>query len=177
MILSMALLNVAAFAAVEAAPAVVPKPVKMECLAGAFTLDDATRVTFPAGDAAAEAAAAMLGEALRPATGLPLAAGPGEAGPNSIHLRTEETGLGPEGYRLEVAGDRALITGAAGPGLFYGVQTLRQLTRVHGAQSGLVLDGFVGVGEASRANRSHQSFFLNGRAMRSELLSRAVEEA
>jgi len=59
----------------------------------------------------------------------------------------------------------------------YGVQTLRQLIRVHGAQSGLVLDGFVGVGEASRANRSHQSFFLNGRAMRSELLSRAVEEA
>ncbi len=59
----------------------------------------------------------------------------------------------------------------------YGIQTLRQLTPVHGAGSGLVLDGFVGVGEASRANRSHQSFFLNGRAMRSELLSRALEEA
>ncbi len=59
----------------------------------------------------------------------------------------------------------------------YGIQTLRQLTPMHGAGSGLVLDGFVGVGEASRANRSHQSFFLNGRAMRSELLSRAVEEA
>ena len=126
MMLSMALLNVVAFAALPE-PMVVPKPVKLERREGVFTLDEATRVTFPAGDAAAEAAAAMLGEALRPATGLPLAAGPGEAGPNTIHLRTEETGLGPEGYRLEVAGDRALITGAAGPGLFYGVQTLRQL--------------------------------------------------
>ncbi|HQL96269.1 MAG TPA: beta-N-acetylhexosaminidase [Candidatus Hydrogenedentes bacterium] len=126
MMLSMALLNAVAFAALPE-PMVVPKPVKLERREGVFTLEDATRVTFPAGDAAAEAAAGMLGEALRPATGLPLAAGPGVEGANTLHLRTEETGLGPEGYRLEVAGDRALITGAAGPGLFYGVQTLRQL--------------------------------------------------
>ncbi|HPA42305.1 MAG TPA: glycoside hydrolase family 20 zincin-like fold domain-containing protein, partial [Candidatus Hydrogenedentes bacterium] len=90
----MALLNVVAFAALPE-PMVVPKPVKLERREGVFTLDEATRVTFPAGDAAAEAAAAMLGEALRPATGLPLAAGPGSEGANILHLRTEETGLGP----------------------------------------------------------------------------------
>lgn len=59
----------------------------------------------------------------------------------------------------------------------YGLTTLRQLTRVDGHQGGLLLSGFVGVGDASRGNRSNQSFFINGRAMRSPLLSQAVEEA
>ncbi len=58
----------------------------------------------------------------------------------------------------------------------YGIGTLRQLTRVEGGEQGVLLSGYVGVGEAARGNRAHQHFFLNGRAMRSALLSQALEE-
>ena len=59
----------------------------------------------------------------------------------------------------------------------WGINTLRLLTTVEGGERGLLLSGFVGVGEAARGNRSQQLFFLNGRAMKSQLLSQAVEEA
>ncbi len=58
----------------------------------------------------------------------------------------------------------------------YGVNTLKQMIRVDGSAGGLILTGYLGVGELSRGNRSHQQFFINGRAMRSNLLSQAVEE-
>ena len=41
----------------------------------------------------------------------------------------------------------------------------------------MVLSGYVGIGESGRGNRSHQSFFINGRYMRSPLLSAALEDA
>ena len=46
---------------------------------------------------------------------------------------------------------------------------------VSGHQSGVVLKGFIGVGELSRGNRQQQSFFINGRFFRSSILSRALE--
>ena len=59
----------------------------------------------------------------------------------------------------------------------YGKELLRSMREVDGHQAGVMLKGFVGVGESGRANRGHQSFFINGRYMRSGLLSAAVEAA
>ena len=59
----------------------------------------------------------------------------------------------------------------------YGLQTLKLLTKIDGRMNGVLLTGYVGVGDASRGNRSHEHFFLNGRAMKSGLLSAAVENA
>ncbi len=59
----------------------------------------------------------------------------------------------------------------------YGKELLRSMREVDGNQSGVVLKGYVGVGESGRASRGHQSFFINGRYMRSGLLSSAVEAA
>ena len=59
----------------------------------------------------------------------------------------------------------------------YGLQTLKLLTKIDGHMSGVLLTGYVGVGDAARGNRSHEHFFLNGRAMKSGLLSSAVENA
>ena len=59
----------------------------------------------------------------------------------------------------------------------YGKELLRSMREVDGHQGGVLLKGFVGVGEAGRASRGHQSFFINGRYMRSGLLSAAVEAA
>lgn len=59
----------------------------------------------------------------------------------------------------------------------YGLATMKALVPVDGNGQGLLVKGFLGVGEQARGNRGHQHFFLNGRAVRSTLLSRAVEEA
>ncbi len=59
----------------------------------------------------------------------------------------------------------------------YGVDALRQLKRVDGGEQGVLVRGLIGVGEQSRGSRAHQHFFLNGRAVRGQALSRALEEA
>ena len=59
----------------------------------------------------------------------------------------------------------------------YGLDVLRMLTPVKGVSSGVIVDGFVGVGDVSRSNRSQEYFFINRRVMKSALLSNAVETA
>lgn len=57
----------------------------------------------------------------------------------------------------------------------YGNEMLRTMRKVDGCQGGVVIKGYVGIGESGRGNRGHQSFFINGRYMKSALLSQAVE--
>ena len=57
----------------------------------------------------------------------------------------------------------------------YGKDAFAQMHHVSGNMNGLILEGYVGVGELSRGNRQQQSFFINGRYFRSGLMSRAVE--
>lgn len=59
----------------------------------------------------------------------------------------------------------------------YGLSTLEKLHRISGNMNGVLMDGYVGVGDLGRGNRSHQSFILNGRLIRSNLLTNALEEA
>lgn len=54
---------------------------------------------------------------------------------------------------------------------------MRSMQAVNGHQAGVVMNGFVGVGDLCRATRSHQSFFINGRYMKSGVLSAGVETA
>lgn len=58
----------------------------------------------------------------------------------------------------------------------YGNEMLRSMRKVDGHMNGVVLHGYVGIGDSARGNRGHQSFFINGRYMRSTLLSGALEE-
>lgn len=59
----------------------------------------------------------------------------------------------------------------------YGMNTLKLLTKVDGNMNGVLVSGYIGVGDAGRGNRSHEHFYINGRAMKSALLSAAVESA
>ena len=58
----------------------------------------------------------------------------------------------------------------------YGKES-RSMREVKGHQGGILLSGFVGVGDCARATRAHQSFFINGRYMKSAVLSSAIESA
>ena len=59
----------------------------------------------------------------------------------------------------------------------YGHETASKLVSVAAKLDGMELTGLVAKPEAARGNRQRQSFFINGRLILSQLLTRAVEEA
>ena len=58
----------------------------------------------------------------------------------------------------------------------YGKQTAEQMAEVDASEGGARIYGLIGVGELAKSSRAHQAFFINGRAVRCALLSRALEE-
>jgi hexosaminidase len=104
---------------------VIPRPVSTEPAAGEFTLSESTPVVVAEGNADAARVGRYLSALLTtgPRT-RPLAT----PGTGEIHLALGTlAGAGSEGYELAIAPDRITITANAPAGLFYGVQTLRQL--------------------------------------------------
>ena len=132
---------------------VVPHPQVVEPAAGAFPIDPArTALRHAADTAGLGLALADLADAYLRLTGA--APANGAAAPLPIHvglpdrdpaLRTAaraaglwpDDRLGPEGYALSVGPDGVLLAAPTPAGLFYGVQTLKQLLRAH-ASSGAV---------------------------------------
>ncbi len=57
----------------------------------------------------------------------------------------------------------------------YGGAAARTFRPVEGMGNGLLISGYVGIGENARGNRNHELFFINGRVMHSRLLNEAVE--
>lgn len=58
----------------------------------------------------------------------------------------------------------------------YGKQTAEQMVELDACEGGVRIYGLIGVGEQAKATRAHQAFFINGRAVRCAVLSRALEE-
>ena len=115
-------------AAETAVPAIIPQPVKMDAQAGVFALTAATVIVA---DTASTATARQLATYLKPGTGfaLTIANQPPQGSKNTIALRQDHDllHLGREGYQLTVSPDGIRIGASDQAGLFYGVQTLRQL--------------------------------------------------
>ena len=59
----------------------------------------------------------------------------------------------------------------------YGSRAMNEMKAVDDHGNGLVIKGYVGIGENARGNRSQQFFFINGRVMHSKILNDAVETA
>lgn len=108
----------------------IPAPTSVEPDHGKkFRIKWNTGIHAPRGDAEAGQVARYLQQRLRPSTGYGLLINRGAPGRDDIVLSLDgsEQHLGKSGYRMEVAKERLTIHAATSKGLFYGVQTLRQL--------------------------------------------------
>jgi hexosaminidase len=108
---------------------ILPKPVHVIMNDGFFEITKDTKIivnydTGPLGD--------MLRIFLSPSMGFELAVTDDRPGRNSIQLLLDPSleELEEEGYRLKVDGKRVLIEAPSEAGIFYGLQTLRQLLPV-----------------------------------------------
>ncbi|HJU73642.1 MAG TPA: family 20 glycosylhydrolase, partial [Gemmatimonadaceae bacterium] len=93
-----------------------------------FTITQATTIVADAGNSDVTRIAEQLAALLRPSTGFPIPlSGSGNAAPHIALVLAPDTALGAEGYRLAVSTDAVRITAQSPSGIFYGVQSLRQL--------------------------------------------------
>ena len=109
---------------------VTPRPDIIEEGKGCFVLNERTKAFY---DKACKSEAAKLTGYLAPAIGYEIKARPAVAsGANEINLKIDSglAHLGQEGYRLSIEEDRIVIASSTNAGVFYGIQTLRQLLPV-----------------------------------------------
>jgi hexosaminidase len=119
-----------AMSVVAIEPGLVPKPAKVEVAPGSFSLSAATGIAFQSGTADAKPTAEYLRDLLRNGLGLELPIQQAQSGSQTgILLTTSEPdqSLGREGYHLEVTPRLVTIRASEVAGLFYGVQSFRQL--------------------------------------------------
>jgi hexosaminidase len=105
---------------------IIPRPVTLTVQEGTFVLTSSTTIhTHGYSNELAD----QLATYLRPATGFPLPVSVERPDSDAIVLErdTALARLGPEGYRLESKPGRVTIRAAGPAGIFYGIQTLRQL--------------------------------------------------
>lgn len=76
--------------------------------------------------------------------------------------------------KLFSAGDNSLLNAVY---VVYGKDYARHMRPVSYQKDGISITGLASVGTAARANRNYQSFFVNGRYIKSPMITRALEEA
>jgi hexosaminidase len=107
--------------------AVIPQPVSMTPRSGRFTLNRSTVIWT---DRVSTAIGHQLARYLEPATGMLLRVQTsGQPPSGAIVLRRDAAlkKLGPEGYQLDIQPSRVTARAPEAAGLFYAVQTIRQL--------------------------------------------------
>ena len=122
-------LGIGTAAAQERQLSLVPLPVSVEAGDGAFRLSPSTRILL---DGASRALGEYAVELVAAETGHELRAEPRERqgstrGSIVLTLSPADTVMGAEGYRLRVDSSGVRLSARREAGLFYGLQTLRQL--------------------------------------------------
>ena len=126
-LLLMILSAVSTSAANEAGIAVIPRPAKMSARPGQFVITPRTTIST---DTSSADLGHLLARYLAPATGFELRvrASPAAATTGIVVRRDPRLArLGPEGYTLDVTSTRILARAPEKAGLFYALQTIRQL--------------------------------------------------
>ncbi len=122
-----ALLLLVAAAAQSPHPAIIPRPVSLTVGEGSFTLTPAATIWA---DSSSSELARQLADYLEPATGYRFrmkVGGPVPDGGIRLRLDAGLERLGKEGYTLVATPTSVEISAVGAAGIFYGIQTLRQL--------------------------------------------------
>ena len=107
----------------------IPVPAEVSGTNSSFLLAPETGIFIDGDTEGLDKTAAYLAGLLKPATGfaLPVGKAEGELPAGSIVLSAGGSDNGKEGYELSITEDQIKITGESAAGVFYGIQTLRQL--------------------------------------------------
>ncbi len=109
----------------------IPRPVSLAPAPGVFWLKPASRILVEPEVDELAAIGRGLAEALTPLVGYPLpvlgAGGPTAAGDLILATSGSDAALGEEGYELAVTPEQVKIAAPCPAGIFWGVQTLRQM--------------------------------------------------
>ena len=111
-----------------ASESLIPVPVSVQATGSSFALSEGTRIQLSSDDPELDRMASYLKGLFAPATGFSLDKAATASG-NSIQLSlgADNPELGEEGYELEVTEKQIQIRANQVEGIFYGIQTLRQL--------------------------------------------------
>jgi hexosaminidase len=112
---------------------IIPKPVVASATGGSFLITDSTRIAIDPASDELRSLSQVLAEHVRDATGteLALAAEDDAAGAQIVlTMASGDEALGAEGYELTVTPQTVRLAANAPAGLFYGIQTIRQLLPV-----------------------------------------------
>jgi hexosaminidase len=108
---------------------IIPQPVRLEYDRGNHTLTGTLQVWYSDNEPGLASVAEYLQGLLEP-TAIAVSTGPvpqGSIGRSGIVLATDPELGRPEGYRLEITPKVIRITGGSPQGVFYGIQSLRQM--------------------------------------------------
>lgn len=104
---------------------IIPKPVSLEMQTGRFVVDSKTNVSAADG---LEHEGDYLAQMLSLLTNTTIDLESGTSG--TIQLKIDDAFENEEGYEISVSYDNIVISGKTAKGVFYGIQTLRQLIPV-----------------------------------------------
>ncbi len=113
--------------------AIIPRPEKMSVAEGSYTIDSGTVIRISPASRELREIGNYLSGLLGPASGLNVPVKSSwfpKPGGIALTLDRQRKDLGDEGYTLTCTGKGVTIVAAKPAGLFYGVQTLRQLLPV-----------------------------------------------
>jgi hexosaminidase len=110
----------------------LPKPASAKAEPGRFLLTSESRILVDSSEECmhlGEYLSQVIRQTARIILPISLRGGDGSSSPNTIVLTTDKSkaSLGPEGYELGITPREIRIRSISGAGIFYGIQTLRQL--------------------------------------------------
>jgi len=106
----------------------IPKPVMVKTGEGLFSLNDSTVITVEPGNKELIRIAGYMAAVLKPATGFAFKIDTVTRAANSIAFGlVNDTSLTGEGYEMKIAASGIILKAHRPAGIFYGVQTIRQL--------------------------------------------------
>ncbi|MCC8145893.1 MAG: beta-N-acetylhexosaminidase, partial [Bacteroidales bacterium] len=123
-------LNILSFSAIaqsKEALNLVPIPAKIKTLSGEFTLDKNTQIVLSEDNESMRNAVGVFNSLMRRAAGYALKITTDQRSSNTIECRINPSISNPEGYKLIVNKNKVSVEAQTPQGIFYAMQTLRQL--------------------------------------------------